>query len=136
MESTYSYEAPSTYSDDEKMIWKVLIYNDFVAFCTKNWQLIADDFVEEGFFGIDGKRSPNKKDWSLTYPSLDAYKQDWIKQSEEFNKKTFLKDPLDILFTTTKLSKIEIIGTTALVHKEFDGIFTVADDSPNNFRLD
>ena len=118
-----TYQAPNEYTSEEKLLWQVLIFNDFVAFCSKDWDLIADDFIEAGFFGIDGKRSTNKMEWSLTYDSLSAYKKDWIAQSKDFNKKTFLEDPLDVLFKTTKLTKIEIVGNSALVHKEFNGGF-------------
>ncbi len=128
MDTKNQYVPPSHYSKEEKLIWHVLIERDFVAFCNEDWDLIKDDFIEDGFFGIDGKRSINKMDWALTYDSLEAYKNDWIEQSKDFNKKTFLIDPLSVLFNTTKLSKIEIIDTTALVHKEFDGVFKVANE--------
>ncbi len=129
-ESYSKYQPPIAYSNDEKLIWQVLIHRDFVAFCTENWPLIENDFINEGFFGIDGKRSSNKLDWCLTYHSLESYKKDWIAQSKDFNTKTFLKDPLAILFNTTKLSKIEIIGDTALVHKVFNGEFMIKDEIP------
>ena len=45
-----TYQAPEEYTSDEKLIWQVLIYNDFVAFCSENWNLIADDFISDGFF--------------------------------------------------------------------------------------
>ena len=125
-----TYQAPEEYTSDEKLIWQVLIYNDFVAFCSENWKLIADDFIEDGFFGIDGKKSTNKMEWCLTYDSLSAYKKDWIAQSKDFNKKTFLENPLDVLFTTTKLVKIEIVGNSALVHKEFNGVFRLENEAP------
>jgi hypothetical protein len=123
-----NYQPPISYTNEEKLIWKLLIFRDFVAFCTKDWSIIENDFIKEGFFGIDGKKSHNKKDWCLTYHSLEAYKNDWISQSKDFNKKIFLNDPLEVLFKTTKLSKIEIKDTTALVHKEFKGVFKVKDE--------
>ena len=125
-----TYQAPKAYTMDEKLIWQVLIYNDFVAFCSQDWELIADDFISDGFFGIDGKKSSDKMDWALTYNSLEAYKTDWLLQSEDFNKKTFLENPLDVLFKTTKLAKIEIIGNSALVHKEFNGVFKLENEAP------
>jgi len=122
------YQPPSNYSKDEQLIWQVLIYRDFIAFCNQDWTIIANDFIEKGFFGIDGKKSTNKNNWCLTYDSLQSYKTDWINQSKEFNKKTFLIDPLEVLFNTTKLTKIEIKGDLALVHKEFNGAFRVKDE--------
>ena len=130
MNINQKYTAPSHFSTEEKSIWQVLMYNDFVAFCTQDWSIIADDFIKENFFGIDGKLSSNKMNWSLTYNSLEAYQKDWIQQSIDFNKKTFLENPLDVLFKTTKLSKIEIIDNSALVHKEFNGTFLLKDEKP------
>ena len=130
MDLKNKYIAPFHYNIDEQLIWQTLIYRDFVAFCTEDWSLIENDFIEDGFFGIDGKRSTIKMDWCLTYHSLESYKQHWIQQSEDFNKKTFLNNPLNVLFNTTKLSKIEIIGNIALVHKEFNGVFTIKNEEP------
>ncbi|MEE9338396.1 MAG: hypothetical protein V3U87_09970 [Methylococcaceae bacterium] len=119
------YVVPSTYNYDEKLIWELLIYRDFIAFYNQNWDLIKNDFIEEGFFGIDGQRSSDKSSWCLYYDSLETYKIDWLRQSIEFNKNKFINNPLDVLFHTTILSKIEIKDTVALVHKEFNGVFTL-----------
>lgn len=124
------YYPPLNYTDEEKLIWQLLINRDFTAFCSSNWSLIENDFIKDVFFGIDGKKSQNKQDWSLTFPSLESYKRDWIKQSLEFNSKIFTKDPLDILFKQTKLSKIEITEDFALVNKEFNAILPVENEKP------
>lgn len=121
---------PYSLDTDEFYIWKILIRNDFEAFCKMDWNMIQNDFIQDGFFGIDGKVSPNKLDWCLTYDSLEVYKNDWIKQSKDFNKKTFVKDPLEILYNTTKLTKIEIKGNLALVHKEFNAEFEILNEKP------
>ena len=34
--------------------------------------MIQNDFIEDGFFSIDGKISINKLDWCLTYNSLEV----------------------------------------------------------------
>jgi hypothetical protein len=121
---------PYKFDTDEYYIWEILIRNDFEAFCKMDWKMIQNDFIQDGFFGIDGKLSSNKLKWALTYDSLESYKIDWIKQSREFNKKAFLDNPLVVLYTTTKLSKIEIRDNIALVHKEFDGEFKVFKEAP------
>ena len=122
------YKNPYKLETDEYYIWEILIKNDFEAFCKTDWKMIQNDFIEDGFFGVDGKSSINKSDWSLTYDSLESYKKDWINQSIEFNKKTFINNPLDVLYTTTKLSKIEIKENIALVHKDFNGEFKVLNE--------
>jgi hypothetical protein len=124
------FNPPETYTTDEKNIWDVLMYNDFYAFYKGDWSLIEDDFIEESFYGIQANKSSNKLDWNLQYDCLDAYKKDWIKQSEGFRKLDFINDPLKILFETTKLSKIEIKGNSALINKEFNGEFSVRNAEP------
>lgn len=117
------FKPPIHFNKDETKIWNVLIYNDFNAFCKGDWTLIENDFISEGFFGIQANKSSNKLDWNLQYNTLQSYKLDWINQSREFNKLEFLEDPLKTLFETTKLAKIEIKGDSALVNKEFNGQF-------------
>lgn len=130
MEELRAYNPPLHFSEEEQLIWQLLIYRDFQAFCSCSWRLIEDDFIKDGFFGIDGKGSENKDDWSLSYPSLESYKKAWISQSKEFTGKAFKNDPLKILFEKTKLSKIEILGDLALVHKHFDARFDLKDENP------
>lgn len=121
---------PFNINSDEYEIWEILIRNDFEAFCSSDWNMIANDFIEVGFYGIDGKKSSNKSDWSLTYYSLETYKIDWIKQSKEFNQLNFNCNPLDILYSTTNLSHIEIKNDIALVHKEFNARFDLEKKDP------
>ena len=119
------YNAPNTYDNDEVKIWKILIYNDFYAFCKGDWEMIHNDFDEKEFYAVQGNKTNNKLDWSLQYNSLAAYKEDWLNQSRDFLKLEFLCDPLKVLFESTKLSKIKIHGDIALVHKEFNGTFEI-----------
>jgi hypothetical protein len=119
------YTAPRAYNEDESKIWNILIYNDFHAFCRGDWELVQDDFAEKEFYAIQGGNTNNKLDWTLQYDSLSAYKEDWLSQSRDFLKYEFLCDPLKILFESAKLSKIQIRGDIALVHKEFNATFEV-----------
>ncbi len=123
-----NFKNPYSDKTTEYQFWEILIKNDFEAFCTKNWKMIEDDFIDEGFFGIDGKKSANKADWCLTYNSLKSYKSHWMNQSEEFNLKVFECNPLEVFYNTTKLSRIEIKGDIALVHKEFNGRFDIKNE--------
>lgn len=125
-----NFKNPYPYNTAEYQFWEILIKNDFEAFCTRNWKMIEGDFIEEGFFGIDGKKSVNKMDWCLTYNTLESYKNDWMNQSEEFSLKNFDCNPLEVLYNTTKLSRIEIKDDIALVHKEFNGRFDIKNEDP------
>ena len=124
------YNAPNTYNDDEIKIWNILMYNDFHAFCKGDWEMVHNDFEKKEFYAIQGSKTNYKLDWSLQYHSLAAYKEDWLNQSKDFLKQEFLCDPLKVLFESTKLSKIEIQGELALVHKEFNGTFVVKAAEP------
>jgi hypothetical protein len=125
-----SFINPFEIETDEYCIWEILIRNDFEAFCSNNWDIVANDFIEDGFFGVDGKKSKSKSDWSLTYSSLEAYRNDWLNQSRDFNLKSFDCNPREILYRTTELSKIEVKGNIALVHKEFNGRFAIRNEEP------
>jgi len=128
--SEYNIYKPNNLEKDETLIWEMLIYRDFIAFQTSDWSMIKDDFIEDGFFGIDGKMSENKSNWNLAFESLESYKKEWLKQSQLFNENVFLEDPLKELFNTTTLSKIEIKNDLALVHKDFIGIFKIEYSDP------
>ena len=45
---------------DRRAIWTMLVQRDSEAFVAQNWDEVADDFVEDGFFGIDaaGNQDP------------------------------------------------------------------------------
>lgn len=124
------YIAPDTYNEDEIKIWNILMYNDFYAFCKGDWEMVQNDFEEKEFYAIQGNKTNYKTGWSLQYNSLAAYKEDWLNQSKDFLQREFLCDPLKVLFESTKLSKIEIQGELALVHKEFNGTFGVKAAEP------
>lgn len=109
---------------DRFSIWEMLVERDITAFIAQNWSMVQDDFIEEGFMGLDGRNSSNPDSWNLTFPSLIAYKQYWLEQAEEFNKNDFIHNPETGLLAATTLRDIEIVGNSGLVHKKFDGAIT------------
>ena len=44
------------------------------AFISKDWSMVADDFIEEAFIGIDGRHTGNPDGWILSFPDLETYK--------------------------------------------------------------
>ncbi|MFD1747539.1 hypothetical protein ACFSE1_18875 [Rhizobium helianthi] len=102
-------------------IWEMLVHRDIDAFLAANWSMVADDFVEEGFIGISGNRNPNPDAWRLAFPTLAAYREEWLRQAREFALQSYGEDPRTAIFTTTTLEDIEIEGEMALVRKKFDG---------------
>ena len=110
-------------------IWEMLVTRDIDAFLTADWSKVADDFVEDGFLGINANRDPNPDNWRLSFPSLTAYRDEWLRQAKDFQTQQFAEDPRNAIFTTTTLEEIEVEGETALVRKKFDGGLRKADGS-------
>jgi hypothetical protein len=110
-------------------IWEMLVPRDIDAFLSADWSIVADDFVEEGFIGINGNKSPNPDDWRLTFPTLAAYRDEWLRQARDFAEQSFSDDPRTAIFTTTTLEEIEVVGEMALVRKKFDGSIRKSDGS-------
>lgn len=110
-------------------IWNMLVERDIQAFVQADWDMVADDFIEEGFMGIDAGRSSNPDSWNLTFPSLAEYRAEWRKQAIAFQNTEWEEDPADALHRITTLRDIEVNGNSALVHKKFDGVVRKKDGS-------
>ncbi|WP_337267218.1 hypothetical protein [Oryzifoliimicrobium ureilyticus] len=115
-------------------IWEMLVERDISAFLAADWSLVADDFVEEAFIGIDGRKETSPDKWRLTFPTLAAYRDEWLRQAHEFAGEQFAEDPRAAIFKTTTLEDIEINGDTALARKKFDGSLTKADGSVDRLK--
>jgi hypothetical protein len=115
-------------------IWQMLVERDIDAFLAADWSKVADDFIEEGFIGIDAKREISPDKWRLAFPNLAAYRDEWLRQAEDFAGQSFAEDTRNAIFTTTTLEDIEIEGGTALVRKKFDGSLTKADGSVDRLQ--
>lgn len=106
---------------DRHAIWEMLVERDIAAFLACDWSLVADDFLAEEFFGIDGQKSGNPDTWKLAYPTLEDYRTEWLLQARNFQNTHGEPDPSAALHGLTILRDIEIRGTRAVVHKKFDG---------------
>lgn len=114
---------PFTESDqDRQEIWNILMVHDFEAFVQCNWSLMEHDFWDEGFFGIDARGSQDPDDWTITFPTLDAYRDEWLRQARQFNGKLLTGTSLiQFLYDSCSLQAIEIAGDRAIGHKKFSG---------------
>lgn len=108
-------------------IWEMLVPRDIDAFLAADWSMVSSDFVEDGFMGIDGRKETNPDRWHLAFPTLAAYRDEWLRQAQDFSKLAFAEDPRAAIFATTTLEVIDIEGDKALVRKKFDGGITRAD---------
>ncbi|MGY4748960.1 hypothetical protein ACVNHC_03760 [Pannonibacter sp. Q-1] len=116
------FQNPFPATDEARhAIWEMLVPRDIDAFLAADWSMVAHDFVEDGFIGISGNREADPDKWTLAFPNLAAYRDEWLKQAHDFAAQTYGEDPRSAIFTTTTLEEIEISGETALVRKKFDG---------------
>lgn len=105
----------------EHELWNLLVRNDFEGFLAKDWERVAGDYIENGFFGIDLGKSRLPENWKLSFPALESYKYAWIKDSHAFEKHPFDCDPREALYKCSRLEFFDFKGTSALVHKVFNG---------------
>ena len=76
---------PFPVSDDVRhAIWEMLVPRDIDAFLAADWSMVAGDFVEEGFIGIDSRREVSPDKWRLAFPGLAAYRDEWLRQARDF----------------------------------------------------
>lgn len=122
------FKNPFPVSDTaRRSIWDMLVTRDIEAFLAADWSRVAPDFVEDGFIGIDARKLANPGQWQLAFPTLAAYRDEWLNQAMDFAGQTFAEDPRTAIFATTTLEDIEINGDMALARKIFDGSLKKAD---------
>jgi enamine deaminase RidA (YjgF/YER057c/UK114 family) len=99
----------------------MLVVRDIQAFVAQDWSRVADDFVKEGFMGIDAGGKTNPDFWALKYPTLADYREEWLRQARIFGETKWKEDPEVAFYEATRMRDIEIQGDVALIHKKFDG---------------
>jgi hypothetical protein len=112
---------------DRSAIWDMLVIRDIAAFVGQDWAMVAGDFIEEGFTGIHAHKSPNPDDWTLGFPTLAAYREEWLRQAAESAATKFAEPLGEGIQRATKVGQIEIKGGSAVAHKKFDGKIALAD---------
>ena len=110
-----------------RAIWEMLVPRDIDAFIAADWSMIEGDFIAANFHGMDGHFKPDPQDWTLTFPTLEAYRDEWLRQAHESQQTDYAEDQRMGIFRATRLEEIEIDGPTALVRKKFDGRIRRAD---------
>ncbi len=116
-----------------RAIWEMLVTRDIDAFVRADWTSVAGDFIAQNFMGMSGNFQPDPQGFTLAFPTLAAYRDEWLRQAQDFAAQkaagAFKGDPRDGIFAATRLEEIEIDGETALVRKKFDGHLAKADGS-------
>ena len=113
---------------DRHAIWETLMRRDLDAFVEKDWARVERDFDPDRFEGITAGGSPNPRDWRLTYPTLESYRDDWLKEADDFLKMPLRNgSPRELIWKMSSLDEIEIQGDRALCHKKFVANEALAD---------
>lgn len=120
---------PFTSTDvDRHAIWEILVRGDFEAFVAGKWSMIASDFWEEGFCGIDAGKEYDPSQWRLTFPDLESYRIEWLRQISQFASVRLIgTDIRKFLYESCRLTEIDIKGDRAIARKAFDGMARTLD---------
>jgi len=104
---------------DRSAIWDMLVHRDIDAYLAGNWDAVQDDFIAEGFIGINGNGAGNADRWTLGFAQLEDYRAGWL--GGVVDPADFAEDLRTAIFRATSLDHIDINGDMALAHKKFDG---------------
>ena len=115
------YQNPFPQDADRRQIWEMLVERDIIAFCRQDWSMVADDFIAEGFMGIDARKKVNPDSWRLQFPDLGSYRTLWLEQATGFGSTEWAEDPERAIYEATTLGDIRIQGNAAVAYKKFDG---------------
>ena len=67
---------------DRHFIWDMLVNRDIAAFVARDWAAVEGHVIKEGFLGLNAGKSPKPDNWQLDFPTLDAYRDEWLRQAE------------------------------------------------------
>lgn len=116
--------------DERHTAFDVAVVRDVRAFVGGVWNDIVADFVEEGFFGLDGRGDTSPERWRLTYPTLAAYRDRWLAQSAEFRARRYDGDPASLIFALLEVPLLELDGDSGVLLKRFNGVITPSGGEP------
>lgn len=123
-----------TTDPDRHFLWEMLVRRDLEAFLSQDWSLVAGDFATDQFFGLHAHFLSNPDSWRLSFPSLEEYRQEWLRQAAETAQVVYAEPLRAALFRATTLRDIEVVGDRAVLHKKFDGTVARADGTEDRLK--
>jgi hypothetical protein len=112
-----------TTAPDHHEIWEILMRQDFAAFVANDWNRLAAHCLPQGFFILNAGGSAEPGEWRISFPNLEAYRQEWVRQATDFSLVELVtEDKLGFLFRVTRLDPIQIEEGFAVACKRFDGV--------------
>lgn len=118
---------------DKAQLWEMLVERDSLAFANQNWERVKEDFVSDHFMGIHAHFESNPDLWKISFPNLEQYQKEWLKQANAFANEDWIEKPYDILMKITYLEDIEICEDKAILHKKFSGFAEKANGEKESF---
>ena len=118
---TYS-TTPFAADAERHQIWEMLVPRDIAAFVQADWSMVAGDFVNHCFMGIQANKDNNADKWQIGFPDLESYKAEWLRQAHETQKTEFAENLEVAIHRATSLTQIDFNGDMAMAHKKFDGV--------------
>jgi len=112
---------------DRAQIWRMLVERDIAAFVAGDWALVEPDFIATEFLGVDARKSADLADWGIGFPTLAAYRDEWLRQAAATAATVFAEDVTAAIHRATRLERIDIQGDRATALKRFDGAIAKAD---------
>jgi len=112
---------------DRGAIWTMLVTRDIDAFIAGDWSMVEGDFIADGFLGLNAAASGNPDSWRIGFPTLEAYRDEWLRQAAATKATAFAEDPRAAIYRATNLMHIDVSGDIAVAHKKFDGTIAKAD---------
>ncbi|WP_062218042.1 MULTISPECIES: hypothetical protein [unclassified Aureimonas] len=106
---------------DRHTLWQMLVERDIDAFLAADWSLVDGDFAHDRFFGLHAHKSEIPDSWRLAFPTLESYRDEWLRQAEAAKLIRYAEPVREALFRATNLRDIDISGDRAVAHKKFDG---------------
>ena len=119
---------------DRHAIWEMLVRRDIDALIAVDWSMVDDDFAKESFFGLHGHFLANPDGWRLQFPTVEAYRDEWLRQAAETAATEYGEPLREALFRATNLRDIDIAGDRAVLHKKFDGTVARADGGVDRLK--
>lgn len=122
-------------NDPERLaIWQMLVLRDTDAYLSGDWEAVRDDFIAEGFYGIDARKRSVPAQWRVAFPDLSQYQREWLRQAGETARTVDKTRARAAFFNAVDLTEIEICGDFALARKKFFGALPNRDGSQESLQ--
>ena len=119
---------------DRHELWEMLVARDIAAFVACDWSMVEDDFLADSFFGMHAHFLHNPDSWRLQFPTLEAYRDEWLRQARETDHAAFAEPLGAAMFRITNMRDIDVQGDRGVLHKKFDGSIARTDGSTDRLN--